>query len=342
MAVYNGRPHLAAALASLAAQTLGEWELIAVDDGSTDGSREELLAWAAREPRITVLDNETNRGLPASLNRALPRARGRFVARLDADDVALPRRLARQAAFLAAHPATVILGGWVAYVDEAGRPLGLTHAQPAGDAAIRAKLLLNNAFHHSTVMLRRKTLTTQGLAYDPAFRYAQDYDLWSRLLAHGQGANLPEVLVQFRRHGGQVSTAHAAASLELADQVAWRNVTAAGLDREFNQEEVRWARRAGLVLPGQTARERRLQYFALAKILAALGRRFAGPDPDWEGVRRAYWQGLRHALRHWPRDAATARVLAGVVRHDPAASLAEAWAFLTRRRSTPSPEEDPA
>jgi glycosyltransferase involved in cell wall biosynthesis len=130
--VYNAEAHLAAAVESVLSQTFADFEVLAINDGSTDGSGAILTRYAAANPRLRVID-QPNRGLIEVLNRGVREARGRWVARMDADDVCLPRRLERQVAHLAAHPDVALLGGWVATIDEAGRlladvvPFPVTH-----------------------------------------------------------------------------------------------------------------------------------------------------------------------------------------------------------------------
>lgn len=205
MSVFNGQAFLAGALDSVLGQALTDLELIVVDDDSTDEGPAILARRTAQDPRLRLLTNPANLELTRSLNRGLACAHGRYLARQDVDDFSEPRHLKRQAAFLEEHPAVVLLGSDICVVDGQGHPTGEIGFRPRGDAGIRRYMLLNNAFFHSTVMLRRQALTDHGLTYDEGLAFAQDYDLWSRLLRHGQGANLPEPLVRFRRHGDQLS-----------------------------------------------------------------------------------------------------------------------------------------
>ena len=145
-----------------------------------------------RDPRL-VVERQARAGLAVALNRALARARAPLVARLDADDVALPARLERQRAFLQAHPEVGLLGTAARVVDESGRDVD-DHPPPEDDRAIRRALIRRNPFVHSSVMLRRALVSAVG-GYDVSFAVAQDYDLWLRLSAVTRMANLAEPLV---------------------------------------------------------------------------------------------------------------------------------------------------
>jgi hypothetical protein len=200
MPVFNGERHLDAALASIFRQTHGDFELIVVDDGSTDGTGEILRR--CRDPRLRVVRNETNLGLPRALNRALAAARGALVARHDADDVSHPERFARQIAFLRAHPEVALLGTAVQLVDGKGRRLRRVHYKATTHAGIDWQLLFGNPFTHGTVMFRREVVERLG-GYDESFEYGEDFELWSRIVAAHRAANLGERLVDQRIHARQ-------------------------------------------------------------------------------------------------------------------------------------------
>src|SRR2546421_3823488 len=179
MAVRDGAAFLAEAVDSVRAQSLAELELVVVDDGSTDATPEILADLAGRDDRIRVL-RQSGTGLSPALNRACSEARGRYLARLDADDVALPERLALQTEFLEDHAEVVVLGGAGIYIDEDGVEFG-TAAYPS-DAAEVSRLL---ACGRSPLMHPAATIRTAAFratsGYRPAMDVAQDYDLWLRL-----------------------------------------------------------------------------------------------------------------------------------------------------------------
>lgn len=205
LAVYNGGRYLPASLDSLLHQTLRDIEVIAVDDGSTDDSAALLAAVSRHDARLKVVSRE-NRGLSFSLNEARALATGRYLARMDADDLCLPRRLELQATFLDAHPDVDVCGSFArtfgAFPWRSVRP-------PVADAAIRCELVFNNPLVHPAVMLRADVFDRLG-GYDPAIAYAQDYELWSRALGLAGFANLPRTLLRYRRHREQMGSVYAA------------------------------------------------------------------------------------------------------------------------------------
>ena len=209
MSVYNGERFLAAAIESVLAQTFTDFEFLILDDGSRDSSRAIAETYAARDPRIRVIARE-NRGLVASLNELLQNARAPLVARMDADDVCLADRFARQVATLACRPDIGVLGTWTEDIDEYDAPYPLDTLDHPVDhdgfvAAIDAGAPL---LCYPAVMFRRDLVLSVG-GYHPAFRHCEDLDLWLRLASVTQIANLPERLLRYRHYSEQVSSRHA-------------------------------------------------------------------------------------------------------------------------------------
>ena len=200
LCVYNGAAHLRQALDSIFAQTLRDFELIAVDDGSTDTTPEILRGCA--DPRLVVL-TQPNLGLTHSLNRALGLARGEYIARQDADDISEPARLEKQAAFLDAHSDIALVGAGTRVVDEAGRALR-EYRYPADDAGLRAALLSRfNPLPHSSVTFRREVAISLG-GWDERFMKSQDYEFYLRLIEGHRIASLPEPLITLRYTPGSL------------------------------------------------------------------------------------------------------------------------------------------
>ena len=199
MSAYNDFRYLPAAVESILGQSFGDFEFLIVDDGSTDRTRDYLAG--LRDPRVRVTRNPENVGLTRSLNRGIDAAAGSLVARMDADDVALPDRLSRQVAFFQKHPDVGIVGSARMLIDERGDHVAHAPAV-ADDLGIRWKCLLGNPFAHPTVMLRRDVLDQHRLRYDETFQTAQDYELWTRLLTVTRAANLRDPLLKYRLRDG--------------------------------------------------------------------------------------------------------------------------------------------
>lgn len=220
MPVRDGARWLGEAIDSVVAQTFGDWELIVIDDGSSDVTPAILAEAARREGRIRLFRQDAL-GLVAALNRGLAEARAPLLARLDADDRARPERFARQMSHLDAHPAIGLLGSWADEIDESGRRRG--HVRPSAQPDELVRILAKaNPFVHSSVMLRTELARRLG-GFRAAFRAAEDYDLWLRLAEIATVANLPEPLIEYRWHGANVTRRNAirqAFSVRLAQRAA--------------------------------------------------------------------------------------------------------------------------
>jgi glycosyltransferase involved in cell wall biosynthesis len=204
MAAYNTERYVRAAVESVLAQDFTDFELIVVDDGSTDATGAIVAALAAQDSRIVLIRQPANRGLVASLNLGASRARGRLLARHDADDLSLPGRLAAQVAFLNAHPEVGLLGTQIQCMDSDGAPLAGPPPFPNDNATLQAALLESCPFCHGSVMLRRAVAPDERL-YNPDLSYGEDYDLWLRLAEVTQVANLAAPYYAFRRHSASQS-----------------------------------------------------------------------------------------------------------------------------------------
>ncbi len=224
MPAYNAARYVRAAVASILAQTYADFELLVLDDGSTDGSGDIVDEVADR--RIRLVRNEANLGLTRSLNRGLGLARGELIARQDADDLSAPDRLTKQVEFLDAHPDVALVGSWYRKMDAAGALLGARHL-PEDHALLRWALLFYCPFVHSAVVFRRHVVVDERSAYDERFVYAQDYDLWSRLARRHRVANIPAVLVDYRQ-GPATMTATLGVRSDEVLRIACRNITDLG------------------------------------------------------------------------------------------------------------------
>jgi tetratricopeptide (TPR) repeat protein len=203
MPVHNEASHLAEALDSLLTQTYRDLEIVCIDDGSTDGSPEILAAYRRRDRRL-VVRRQTRSGIVDALNHGCRLARGRYLARMDADDVALPDRLERQVAFLDRHPEVAVVGGAVILISADGTPFATARC-PVSDPEIRAALIRSNPLTHSAVMMRKAAFHAVG-GYRPVAAHAEDYDLWLRMAERYRLAGLAEPVLRYRVHARQVTS----------------------------------------------------------------------------------------------------------------------------------------
>lgn len=199
MPAYNAAEHIKEAISSILEQTFTEFEFLIIDDGSTDSTVDIIKQFD--DSRIRLIHNEGNRGLIYTLNYGLELALGKYIARMDADDIALHTRLEKQVNFLENNPNISILG--TAFVF-----LGTGHEihHPNYNEEIRIKLLDDGAFAHPTVMMRRDVINSKGIRYNADYKYIEDYQFWvEAAIKNVKMANLDEVLLQYRQHSQQVS-----------------------------------------------------------------------------------------------------------------------------------------
>lgn len=191
MPVYNAALTLREAIDSVLSQTFRDFEFLIINDGSTDDSAAIVQSYS--DPRINFVQNERNLRLTATLNRGLELARGEYVARMDADDLSLPERLAKQTAFLDANSFVGIVGTWAWAFGEARFKI----LHPPEPERIRAKLLFDSALVHPAVLMRRTAINAHGLRYK-ALGHFEDYELWQRAARLFALANIPEYLFRYR------------------------------------------------------------------------------------------------------------------------------------------------
>jgi len=199
MPVFNAARYLPAAVESILAQTFADFEFIIVDDGSTDRSPAILKRFAQRDARIKIV-SRPNTGIVGALNDGLTVARGEFIARMDADDLSRPERLATQLCYLETHPELVAIGSSVLMVDPAGRPLKEFQAQTNSQWLRRWLIEATDiGIIHPSLMVRRSTLERLG-GYRERYKLVEDIDLFLRLLDEGELGNTPETLLEYRQH----------------------------------------------------------------------------------------------------------------------------------------------
>lgn len=203
MPAYNAERFLADAIQSILAQTFRDFELLIIDDGSTDKTPNLLEAFASTDPRIRVHRHEVNRGMTAAMNQGVKMARGRLVARMDADDVSVPHRFERQVAYLDGHPDIAVVGSWVRIINEDGVQTGVAR-YPIEPELVAWCMLFFNTISHPTVMMRRSALDAER-TYSEVYLRAQDYALFIGLSRKVKLANLEEPLLLYRAWGGNAS-----------------------------------------------------------------------------------------------------------------------------------------
>lgn len=203
MPVHNGARFLEVSVNSILAQTVGDFELIIVDDGSTDKTSIILSNFATTDSRIKLLHNRSCQGISVALNQAVRLACAPLIARMDADDWAHESRFALQIESFQRSPGLVVCGSNATHVDEQMRPLFHT-VLPLSDWDIRCATLFENPFVHSAVMIKADAFRRIG-GYNESFSTTQDYELWARLMAHGKVRNLEDSLIKFRQHAASVS-----------------------------------------------------------------------------------------------------------------------------------------
>lgn len=198
MPVYNGEKFLAKTIDSILAQTYSDFEMLIVDDGSTDNSAKILEKYATQDKRIKVLYNGKNMGIVYTRNRSFSESDSEYIAILDHDDIALPNRLKEQIDFLDSHQEFGLVGSWVEQIDENDKPNGIVWKYSVSPEEIRSLMLFGNHFAQSSVTIRKKTLA--DIPYRQDYIYAEDYDLWTRIAEKWKVWNLPKILVKYRVH----------------------------------------------------------------------------------------------------------------------------------------------
>lgn len=220
MPVHNGAPFLERAVDSILRQTHGAFELLVIDDASTDNSWDILSA--LHDPRIRLVRHEKNRDLVATLNEGLELARGEYVARMDQDDISLPERLEKQTAFLERHGDVGIVVVGARLIDEQDRP-GAVLPLLSSHGLLRWSFCFGCPIAHAGVMMRRSKILELGAYREEAFR-CEDYDLWTRAAEKTRLVMIPEVLLHLRRHATSMTRVWAEDNIRNALRVAGAHI----------------------------------------------------------------------------------------------------------------------
>ena len=203
--VYNAERYIKECIESILNQSFTDFELLIINDGSTDSSEKEIQS--IKDFRIRYFLNDTNLGLIKTLNKAIELSKGKYIARMDADDICSPNRLEKQVNFLELHHEVIICGSWAKVIDESGVTTGRIKRIDTNEL-IRANMLFTTPFLHPTVMIRKEVLETNK--YDENAKHCEDLELWVRLSQdpNYKFHNLPEYLLNYRIHATNVSVLH--------------------------------------------------------------------------------------------------------------------------------------
>jgi len=201
MPVYNGERYLIQAINCILDQTFNNFELLIIDDGSTDRTCEIIRTF--QDPRIRFIQNSKNLGLTKTLKMGMNLARGKYIARIDADDYCDIDRLTKQVSFLHKHEEVDVVGSWIYVVDNEGNIVG-KKSPPINDVEIKWDLIFDNPLAHSSILFKKIKIQKLG-GYDPNYRVGQDYELWTRIMSDTVFAIIPDYLTYIRKHESNIS-----------------------------------------------------------------------------------------------------------------------------------------
>lgn len=199
MPAYNAEKYLREAIDSILAQTYTDFELIIINDGSTDATKEIIQSYT--DPRIVYIENEVNSGICVTLNKGLDAARGKYIARMDSDDIALPNRLETQVRYMDSNPGLGASGSDIEVFGEGIEPHVFTQLHSPEECL--AGLIFNSCFAHPTVIIRKSVLDKHNLRYKDEFRGLEDYELWWQIGKYSGLNNIAHPLLRYRHHKGQ-------------------------------------------------------------------------------------------------------------------------------------------
>jgi len=204
MPAYNAERYIGEAIESILNQTFDDFELVVVNDCSTDNTPKIIEDFAENDGRIRVLHNEKNLKLSRSLNRGIQVARGKYIARMDADDISLPGRLESQVKYMEENPEVGVSGGTMIIINETNAVIGKRRYW-TGDEEIRKRIFRFSPFCHPAIIIRKSVLKKSGL-YNHYYNPAEDYDLYFRIGQCAKFGNLREPLIKYRVVSGSMTT----------------------------------------------------------------------------------------------------------------------------------------
>ena len=213
MGVYNAATHLHESIDSILHQTFTDFEFLIYNDGSTDNTAEIVRSYS--DPRIIFFDNSVNRSVSPNMNEGIDRARGRYIVRMDGDDIAHPERIAKQLAYMEAHPEVGLCGSAVRYIG-ASKAIKLV---PIDNRTIQYTMWLQNSFFQPAVIIRTQVLLENNLRYNSDYECAEDYKLWADMCGVTEVHNLSEVLLDYRIHQHQISRRRSLAQQQVSARI---------------------------------------------------------------------------------------------------------------------------
>ena len=231
MAVYNAQKYVSDAIESILCQTYNDFEFIIIEDGSSDQSLKIIQSYS--DPRIKVIRNKENLKLINSLNLGLQKARGRYIVRMDADDVSRPDRIEKQVNYMESHPDCVLCGTSYRIFGDGVTARNIVY--PSDSQSIRYHVLSNTYFLHPSTCFRREVIKNQSLKYSQDFLHVEDHWFFFELLHHGEGHIMKDILLDYRIHNQNVSVIHSAK--QLITQKAIRIKIAEYYGLKFNTSE---------------------------------------------------------------------------------------------------------
>ncbi|MDF1756310.1 MAG: glycosyltransferase [Verrucomicrobiales bacterium] len=295
---YNAEVHLAEAINSVISQTFSDFELIIIDDGSTDRTGE--IINEIDDSRIRLIQHKQNAGLIAALNEGIALAKSEFVARMDADDVCEPSRFEEQLEFFDQNPDVGVLGTAIRMIDSESRP-GKIFEMPLSRDEVEWALPLLCPLAHPTVMMRTDVVK-KAAGYSSGAELAEDYDLWGRISAHVGIANLSSPLLKLRKHPGSVTSSRAQDHLTASALVS-KSITDNYLGENTPIEIVRCMCSSGISDSTQTV--------AAAHLLSRLFARYCRKrdERDVRNVRRDFAIRISRLAKNTPELAGRIKLL---------------------------------
>lgn len=230
MPVYNAERYLQEAIDSIINQTFTDWELIIINDGSTDGS--ETIIKAYTDKRIRLVNNEQNLKLIKTLNNGIDLCQGEYIARMDADDIAMPDRLQIQVDFMDKHPDYIMSGTNAIVIDNKGDKTGIIRNLSDSDL-LKINLLFSDPFIHPSMLIRRQILASNRFNED--YKHVEDYELWCRISSSGEITNIGQDLLKYRWHDCNVSVLHSAEQDRLKNRIIREQLQSLNIEPTENE-----------------------------------------------------------------------------------------------------------